>query len=415
LLGSTRSVTVHVEKIHIDRFGALSGVEIGSLTGFLNVFYDPTGWGAESVSRFLQGMLHGFHQEASPHDHRLNSRRVGGTLTLATPQGGQVIRRFAGDGTGERLTVPHNAGRILGCRDLRELFDISGRTHDRLFSVDLHQRPRIDDLAREARICEMELGERPVDQEEFQECRASLQQHRERLAVLPNIAEPRDALQHRAGVLRDEITALSSRDAEFRADRARRLDAVKKQATDVERQLAALKQDLQTTTQSIELLESQKSQQRPVIPAPEETPDVADLHRQLNQSELRIERWRSVLQDIAQRKQALQKDVEDLGDLPEGDTADVVEPRTFLRSIESHISHLLTCVADLQTDTADPTCRCRTMRDVLSPELVEMRDDVYRLCQEMSRAGLLAGRRECSDELAQLERCDLELRAAIHR
>jgi nucleotidyltransferase/DNA polymerase involved in DNA repair len=404
---------VHIEKIRVDRFGTLSDVQIDSLTDGLNVFYGTSGTTTATVAQFLRAMLLGFPSDIRRRYLPAESRGYGGALTVQTSSGRHIVSRVDDGSSDGRLTVQHADGRVIGLRDLRDFVQISERTFDRVFSLDFERRYDVHDLFREAQSFDLDIRARDEHPERLGELAEALRAQQAELASLPVINLSLDHLQHRRRVLLDEIQSLTTREAECAAHGRRRQEALREQIGDLEQQLQALKDQRRVTDQAIDELTSKCNaclQAMKAVKVPN-----TSLQDRLYQVESRMERWRSVCEEIAQRKQALQADVDDQAlDADPNDEA-LADPRRVLRSLEAHIQHLQSCVADLPMNAASQPCQCRTLRDIFAPAFEEMRADVYRLCQQLGHRERQSEHVGCTSELAQLERCEAEMRGAIGR
>ena len=88
-----------IESLHVDGFGAWTGLELKSLHPGLNVFYGANEAGKSTLLEFLRGALYGFSAERRRYFPPLHGGRPGGDLQVNGPQGRfQIARHDVPDG-----------------------------------------------------------------------------------------------------------------------------------------------------------------------------------------------------------------------------------------------------------------------------------------------------------------------------
>ena len=301
----------------MDRFGGYADLQIDSLTKGLNVFHGPPQSGKSTIVQFLRTMFCGFQAEIRRRFLPGESHGWGGTMTLVGPAGELTVSRYDDGGVEGRLTVQDPAGRLLGDRELQDLLPgVLSSTYARLLAVDFDHRPEMSgQLLDEARRLGVEVQVPATDTLRLGQLNDSLQRHREQLAGLSDPGKSLESLRKLRQRLSDEIESLISK-GDCRLGRrsqpsfasgggdsgpgpARAGQAAAQELAEVERAQHELH------TRRAEAVQRNRQDRSGT------DVELGERLARLRALEARLERWRDVLGDVAQRRQALQADSED--------------------------------------------------------------------------------------------------------
>jgi hypothetical protein len=237
-----------LERIDIDTFGALEGVQLGPFSHRLNAVYGPPGAGKTATVEFLRSVMLGTERDWyhggsgrvvwANHEGLLQCRREAD----GTPHGRLMVDYHARDGRpydhqyGYRS--PANYQRLHRLVDLpRDLLDClvapaSRRTAAEIAAACHHaglqeegwgrNEPEIARLQSELQRVERELNDTPPETASTEELQSRRRQLTERLAALRRLeserpsSEPRAALESRLAELGSEVTRLRRQEADLR-------------------------------------------------------------------------------------------------------------------------------------------------------------------------------------------------------
>jgi energy-coupling factor transporter ATP-binding protein EcfA2 len=404
---------VHICGLRIDRFGVWSDLELNNFSNGLNVVFGPNGSGKTTLVQFIRAMLCGFDETVRQRYRTADGRCLGGTLTVQSRSGKQtIVRHDTGDRIG-RLVVEGDDGTAQPTSRVQDLLaHIPPAIFDRILLAGIQHAAEIDRLIDEALAQGFDLLGSPTELRQVRDLQERLQADRRLLAesTLPDTGLPelrdqryrlqaeletvrgtvhghRESLYQRLVSLAEEISALEDEIDEL----TREADALQAELTGCDAEQRRLEETLRETR----LREEQLAGQR---------------RDQLCELDVQLDRWRGVLRDIESRRHRLAGQ-HGANEVPasrlEGD------PRWVLRRFEERLEKLQETLLITCGDHDPDGCQCRTLRDALGPVLQALREDVYRLCQELSHWELSAQRVECSSELGQLRRCETELSQAL--
>ena len=262
----------------------------------------------------------------------------------------------------------------------------------------------------EARRLGVEVQVSATDALRLGQLNDSLRRHRDQLAGLADPGESLESLRKLRQRLSDEIESLIARGTAALADARSRRSRLVEATAQAQHELGKLGEELAEVERAQHELQTRRAEGVQCKRQDRSATDVELGERlaRLRTLEARLERWRDVLGDVAQRRQALQAGSEDPTSTGSAKTGD---PRHFLRSLESHLGDLSSLAATLSSDRAE--CRCGRVREILPATVQAMREDVYRLCRELNGWQMHAQLRECTGELAQLARCEAELEDSL--
>jgi len=355
-------------------------------------------------------MLFGFGDEIRQRYVPVDSRGAGGSVTLRGRFGRQTIHRYDDGGRLGRLIIENEEGPIVGKHRLRELLaGVPESLFDRVFAPGLLDRPDIGKLIDGA----IAHGFDPIgshdDEPRLRELKQELLSKRQSLADVALSEKPIESLVNHRRNLQLEIEALEVAARERRETLNHRVPKLASDINEVEQQIEELNWQLIDVEEDIKAYEEERCRQEEVIRQRklERERLLANRREQLVDVDAKLERWGRVLEDIETRTARLNQD-------PRADEPPAVaDPRRYLRRVEESIDRLQTAVVAIGPADNALECQCRQLQSILGPALESMRDDVYRLCSQLSRWETTSAWTGGSGELQQLQRCETELRQAM--
>ena len=386
-----------VKHLRLDRFGSWSDARVEGLSSGLNVI---DGDGAATVS-FVRAMLFGFDSHTRQSYLPSDSRGFGGAMTVSTRAGLQTISRYDDGSLDGRLTAEHDDGSLIGRQRLQELLSgVSAAAFGRLFAIDFGERPNVRELVSDAHGLGIDLL-RNRNTPRLEELRLTLAERRHAIESTPSVVSTLEELRISRREISDEVRSVEERIA--RCDAQANARQLENEIRKLQDEIAAEQRNLQTLDAELQTRASE-SDERYVMQTATAT-QTGECDKRLHQLDVQLDRWRSMLREVIDRKQSLQTAV--LSDqLPVADNQSV---REHLRQLENGITALQATFGEADDDPL----RSQQTRGACSARLQEMRGRVYRICHELSRSEQAAKEIASSTELEQLARCDTDLQAAI--
>jgi predicted flap endonuclease-1-like 5' DNA nuclease len=404
---------VYISSLQIDRFGTRTNLVLDSLREGLNVFYGPTGSGKTTVVRFIRGMLYGLDDALDTTHVSAAIHGVSGAMVVQQAGVRQTIRRVRDAGTPERVIVETGDGTANEQDAWRRLAgEVPQSVFDTVFSPGPASDTAIGRLVQQALSHGGELLDQPATVRRLSELKDQLRTRQRELAELKPVDQSLDQLVRQRSSLQREIEALQAAGQDRRASVDRRLRKLDGELADLEEQLEELQQELHLLDAQIESRQTELARQNNAFHTARLERERARGQRSdaLREVDAQLERWGRVLQDVESRGRQL-REMTGLAPIPESSSDG--DPRDDLQRLEQRLDDLQTALGDVERTGHLDTCQCRTWRTACAGSLREMRDDVYRLCNSLSRWQTETNRSRQSSELGQLGRCEAELRAAI--
>ncbi len=404
---------MYISNLHIDRFGIWTDLTLDSFSDGLNVVYGPNGSGKTTVIQFIRSMLYGFGRDIRKRYAPDEIGSVGGTMTVQDSSGRRTIRRYDDGDVHGRLTVQGSDGSVLGQHPLEGILGtVPQSVFDRVFAVQFQSDTGIDRLIEQVVSHGFDLVSQPADVDNLAALREQLRDRQRELGQLRSDNESLDQLTRRRQGLQQEIEAIKAAGVDRRASADRRLRKLDGELAELEEQLEELQQELRSLDAQIESRESERLRKEEEFRVARREQLLARTGRReaLQDIDAQLERWRRVLQDVEARGRQMRGTTELIDTLEPDGTAD---PRRYLQQLESQIDELQQQMVESGLTVESDICQCQSWRSIFEPALSEMRENVYRLCNEMSRWEKATSRTKQSSELGQLGRCEAELRTAI--
>ncbi|MCH5372426.1 MAG: AAA family ATPase, partial [Planctomycetes bacterium] len=403
---------MQIAKLQIDRFGAWEDLALGPMTSGLNVFWGQDTADRAALTEFIHAVFFGFSDQTRNRFVLGSSRDAGGAVTLNGDSGLQTVYRHdSGDRQG-RLIVEAEDGSVLTGRRVESLLDgISQDVFESIFVADFHRRCDVGCLIEAAQAQGLPVVGGHGDASRLEPLRTRLHEQRRRMDNFATSDLSLTALLERRRSLRTDIAALEAaaqQHAERNTQQRRKLQA---ELVDLEQQQEELHAELRQLDDELQTRQEERQRKECEIQRTlaERQQRVVERRQQLAEIDAQLDRWRHVLRDVELRRERLQAEHESEGPVEDG----AADPRHDLRRLEERIEQLHTDVVKLDSDDDAPTCRCERLRSQLSPVLQAMREDIFRLCNQLSVWEASARRTESSGELSQMRRCEAELRQAI--
>ncbi|MEO8493907.1 MAG: DUF4332 domain-containing protein [Planctomycetota bacterium] len=393
---------MQIKNIRLDRFGACSALALDSLTDGVNVIHGPAGSGKATLGRFVRSILYGFDDSTRRQYLPVDSRGFGGALNVRTLSGKQTITRTDDGSHDGRLTIEREDGTAVQRHHIPEaIAAIPESTFDRIYGVDYRRRPGIGALIEEAHASGLDLLGHPVDLERLSVLEQQLRQQRDCLATVSRVQATHDELSGRRVELLRVISQLEAAladqpDEEVLSSQIKRLEA---QLHEWQAELRQLQIALNAAEHRRQLILTGRDAK------PKTSYVDAPQIEELNALVAQIDRWQNTLREITARRQTLEARADQYGsrELP-GD------PRRCLGEIESQLDDVQSALTEIN-DTA--SYQGREVRSLFTDVFVELKANVYRLCNQLSYWESTARQRDCAGEAQDLTRCEAELHLAI--
>ena len=389
-----------IQRLRIDRCGAIADLEMDLLKEGLTVVQGRAETAKSLLIDFVRGMLFGSDEQAPGYLSGSLAADFSGALTLVDGMESFTISRDAEELHAGRYTLQRrNGSQIVGRDTEHALTGISLRLFDAVFAIDFARRPQLSDLLDEAIQQGFMLMNTPLDSPRLASLRQKLALQEEELQALPKADEPFDVWRMRRTSLQSEISNLERALAKQR-ERAR--EQVN-QIPELEQRLRDLRSDLRGWERKKEALEVQRRAKLEQIEAIElARQDVAPYRTALEGIEKRIARWEAVLVDLRERQRQL-------GGLPEREpklASQDGDPRHGVRVLEKQLRDLQDSV--LKQARENP----RWQSSSVAQSLEEMQQRLADLRREWggSENGLHP---DDAYELNQLRRSETELHLSL--
>ena len=405
---------MHISNLRVDRFGVWTDLRLSGFCPGLNVIYGPNGSGKTTLVQFLRTMLQGFNDELRQRYLASGGSGGGGSLVVQGSFGQLTMARHdLGDPAG-RLSVDGHTGQAVGRQQLLDLLAaVPASLFDRVFIVGGPGQADVDQTINAAIAHGFDMLGGDGDPQQLAALTERLEAERRGLVGLAPADGPLPELQARRRTLQQDIATLESAVREQRQSAERQLVKLTREIAVLEEQAAELERELAAATGELDAREAERRQA-------EEARREALLHRErtaterqerLREIDAQLERWQRVLADLETRRQ---RTLEEAGPAGLAENLAEADPRHYLRLLETRLDELQGSLREIDAVAQPDTCQCRLLRTTLAPSLQAMREDVYRLCNHLSQWESRAQRVEHNGELSQLQRCEAELRQALH-
>ena len=399
-----------LEQIEIDAGPGLRSVQLNEISNALTFVYGEKATGKSAVGRFFQNLLFGRHGNLATGANV----RVGRSRVNLVGQRFDLLRR-AGDGNvlsvqavdGYQPTAPITQADLTA--------NVSPSVYDTVFNFSC--RDTRNNAGRLATVLHRELG---VD------------------LGIQAAGDDSGLIRHQQDLetLRSQLVAVEAKMTSLKNERADILRLETSQL-DFQRQLASLDSLIATTQARISELGSSPSIDQlsrvdaeiqslrlridnapteVIYPVVEKQPEDTSLYNRLDELENQIRRWRNVQSDVQNQRVRLRDEMLVWNELTlESNEHPYHTAREILVALESKVDQ-----AERSANhwaSVDDSSRIDT--DQLAGSLGDlcqhMRDDLYRLCNELSHQYKHLRHKSAATELKQLRRCYTEMGENIDR
>ncbi len=402
---------MYISSLKMTRFGMWADLKLSGFCEGLNVIYGPNSSGKTTVVRFLSGMLYGFDADTRRR-YLPADARASGALTLQGSFGRRTVVRHD-EGSGRDSLIVENAdASVGGAHRLHELLGgVRQDVFERVFQVDFEGDLDIDKLAQTALAEGFDLLGSHHESDRITELQDRLHGKRQALAEIATAEIAFDELVRRRRSLQQETEALQATLEQRRTSWERRLGKLDAVLADLTEQIDTIEDELASINSEIDARQADQQGREVELRQARQRRQQLETERRQGLCEIddQLARWRGVLKDLEDRRRGLRDQTELAIGVERHRGAD---PRGTLRKLEDGLDRLQHSLADLTT-TAGDSCQCQSLRAVLYPALTALREDVYRLCNELSDWEVRTQQRENHGQLSQTQRCEAELRAAI--
>jgi len=399
---------VQISSLRIDRFGVWSDFELEGISKGLNVLYGPPGSDLSAIIQFLRTTLFGFTNETRQRYMSTTFRSDGGSITIRGQFGRQTIRRRDDGDHHGRLVIENDDGPPAATQRLQELLaSVGPSAFDRVFMPGFGKSLYVGKVIDAAVAHGFDLIDDSKARERLGDLRSRLAEKRRLLAGTERTDRPLEELYAARQNLTPQIKTLESSAAQQRESFDRLARKLGSEIRDLEEQLEELTKELNAAKAGIKTCEQEKYENERALEKAklQQKQQLAELRRRLSQMSDQLKRWAHVLQDI----EALDVELDEAPNVGEPSECDA---RGCLRRLEQTINLLDGAAEAGEQDDQTGDCHCHALQSSLRPALRAMREDVYRLCVELSQRDTKSQDTESPIELNRLRHRETELRQA---
>lgn len=408
-------------RIALKDMGALKGLEIRDLSPGLNLLVGPTGSGKSTIRRALGGIFFGFDESSRRRMFPASRDSARGGLELMIGQHRYQLERWGDHWNAATDVLRHISSGTSNQSLSRNLGNLNATDYFTFFNFSLIDSPDLErrmvrSLSERLGVA---IGRAPWSSEsDYLRWRDDAQERRQRLDHLE--AEHRHCVSRRDQLKRDWThygasgqERLSELESELDQNRIRRertdsqFSILREQRDDCERNLADLRRLREGVATSVS---------SPLQPSEE----LARVYRRLDRVEKEIKRSRAVQRDLSRRRSELRDQRMQLSDHEARVRhSAALSARQNLGQLEQRIDQLSQILRDVAQYDHDhyPTPATDETRDRAfddsAQQLEQAREDLYTLCQDLSRYHLQMSRGRLSAEGRDLRRCSLEMKRRL--
>jgi hypothetical protein len=287
--------------MRIDRFGSVVNLTLDNLTPDITVIQGGPGTGKTTLLQFARGVLYGF--DASMRSQYLPSTSsidFGGSITWSHDHHQFTVRRHDnGDFSGHFEALED--GRTGSSGALTEMLQgISADLYSRLFAVDFSRRPEVSELLDEAADCGFSIEGPAIDTAQMQELVGRLAMLQSTLATYGPVDQSLETRQLRRRELLDDIARAELGTTRHVGERSpSETEELQQQVTDAHQELPALRKALD------EIAATRQDNRRRLSQAKAVAVNDGTQETEAGELKAQIERWKSVLRDVAARHEAV--------------------------------------------------------------------------------------------------------------
>lgn len=394
---------VKLAGLHIDRFGARTGLGLTDIADQLNIVYGPNGSGKTTVIQFIRWMMFGERDEISRRYLTTGSSPVSGSMSWSDLSGVRSVRRVCQSGSLiSQLTVdgsPHTTQVSPG---------ISASEFNRHFVLSFDQPRNIGDLLNSARShgFQLHLDQRQLDR--VQQLTEELNRYRSELSRYGTFSTA-DSLRAQRDDKRREIDNI-------RLEWQRRREELETQRNQLSIAVADQQQvtsRLQSVVSNIDsALENRKRQLETEYREWLEARRDSENRRlaRIQEVDAQAHRWQEVLSEVRSRLEGVRTRVSSLDEVSVNAT-ETTDLHFFMRRLGFRIRDIEQDISGVyEADTwRDHESDAEYLRGLLGSALNSMQNDVTRLCQTVEKQHHANELYETREELNYLTRVEREL------
>jgi len=412
------------QRIQIDGFGTLADQRIDDLTPGLNVYYGANGSGKTTILHFLRGVFCGFDE----------ARRIGllppikggspgGSLTLGEGHSQfTVVRRGRADHP-DALAIQVRQGSSDRAEVLRTRIEALDRDLVHLlYFVGSYEAHSISGLVHLALRDGIDLSTTRSDASWIAPLTESLDTRRRTLwdgPTAPRIIGQRQSALDHASLLADQSERQQQTRQEAVVEELQRMRMHLQRLEGEYTWLAAEIQPVETDlTECQTRLWSRRT--RTVgdiqqVAQPAESIE-AGWVRELHELDRQTEHAKQVLRDLAAARLRLTLESAGQACAETPDEAGTLHlQRDLLTQLEQQLLRMQAEIETHRLDHSRGACVCASVLASFDPQLSELRQTVYVLCQQISRQQTALGRQQGTQEQARVDQCEAEVLEWIRR
>lgn len=411
---------MQIQQIHLEGFGTLADLTLSGIPAELTVVYGANGSGKTTLLHFLRGVLCGFQ------DARrlrllppLKSGTPGGRISVADAGNQFEIIRHARADHSDTLAIQLRQGTandVAALRTTIQSFDAS--LVSTLFAVSGTSSQDLDGLVALARRDGVDLASRRASTSWIAERIREVEHERSDLFQGPPPRGRIATLEQQRDRLARELQQVRQLQSDQLENWKRNLEERQRQIEELQREVAWLAEELQAAetdlcevqtrlwSTRVDVVQEVQRVPRPSTVRPDWTP-------QIEQIDAEIAHAQQVLRDLAGSRLSLSMAQADLSgaDVPDPTIA-FQRQRSALSVMEKSTEDLLELAARMQTAAQ---CMCRQRSADLEAAAGVLREQIWMVCQELSRQQTAHQHWLVQSQRAGIDQCELELTRQIQR
>ena len=409
---------MHLTHLTIDGFGMLSDMSLPNLSNGLNVFHGANGAGKTTILQFLRGIFCGFgdarRMRLIP---PLKSSHAGGSIGVTYRDARYSVIRHLRHDDNDALAINHTHGHSEDVPGLRKAI----RNLDRdlfytLFAVGSSESHAIAPLVRLALRDGIPLQNSTRPATWVNDRVEQLRTEREDLFRGTPPHGRLQELEQRRQQLDAEIQELTAARQRVQDTWSQHVEPLQERVTQLQLEINWLHAELQAAQSELDAVEDRLWSRRTEVvreerqverPAPASTAGWVD---ELHAIDAQIVHLQQVLKDLAEsRKQLSHKAAALAGiDAPEVETF-LERQRASIQTVEQQTQHLGLIEQTLAAASEQQSCICAQLQNDIGQTLLSVRQQLYLICQELSRQQGVHAQVLINTQRASVDQCEREV------
>lgn len=411
-----------IARIALKDMGLLQALEVRDLSPGLNLLVGPVGSGKSTIRRAIGGIFYGFDDTNRRRLFGETRDTARGSLELSIGNGRYQLERYRDNWNASTDTLRNISSGTSSQSLARTTGNLHANDYFTFFNFSLIDSPDLE--RRMVRSLTDRMGVASgqshwSSEAEYLRWRDEAQARRQRLDVLES--QHRSLVARQDGLLRDIKLAESScqsrlEEVELQLDRVRHgQDIAERSLLELREQLAQTESQIESLRREIERRQSETVTTEISTPRPD---GLTQLYQRLDRVEREIKSTRRVQRDISRRRSDLREQRLSLSDHEvKARNSSVISARQHLGQLEERLDHLskvLQEVARFDLEQYRQWAKDSEWKHLTpSQQFDQARDDLYTLCQDLSKYHLQMARGRLSAEARDMRRCAQEMKRRI--